>query len=104
MNTSTRNTLPALVGVFALSLSAGALADSGRWNDRDRDWGHDKHAYKHHQKHHSHHDRAGYVIIREAPVVYERRGYYERPYYGRTYYRPYYDEPSVSISFTVPLR
>ena len=104
MKASIRNTLTSLVSVIALTLSAGALADGGRWHDDDRDWGHEKHYDKHHYKHHPQHAGAGYVIIREAPVVYERRVYYERPYYGRTYYRPYYDEPSVSFSFTVPLR
>lgn len=96
------NSLAALFGAFALTLSAGVLADGGRWHDDDRGWGHDKHAYKHHHKHH--HTGPARVIIREAPVVYERRVYYERPYYERTYYRHYYDEPSVSFSFTVPLR
>ncbi|GEM_PF-5323332 len=100
------HSLTALAGAFALTLSTGALADGGRWHDGGRGWGHEKHAYKHHYKHHHKHHYAGptRVIIREAPVVYERRVYYERPYYERTYYRPYYDEPRVSFSFTVPLR
>lgn len=110
MKAQTRTLLMALAGAWALGTALPSLADHGR--------GWDRHEYRDHRPHwkeHRHHHHAygppvvvynppvvihrPPVVVYEPPVVYERR-----VYYGPTYYTPYYREPSLSFSFTVPLR
>lgn len=120
MKALARPLLIALSGAWALAAALPSQADHGRgweyrdghvWEYRDdRDHG----RARHWQAHRPH--RPGYgppviihrppvvvyrppVVVYDSPVVYERR-----VYHGPTYYTPCHHEPSVSFSFTLPLR
>lgn len=118
MKAYTRTLLFTLSGVAALATTFPAQADHGRgWESRDdRGWQYrdDRDRGRHWQEHRHHRPVYGPpvvihrppvvvyqppVVVYESPVVYERRFYH-----GPTYYTPYYREPSVSFSFTLPLR
>lgn len=112
MNALARTSLIALSAVWALAATLPAQADHGRgWEYRDdRDHGHGQH-WKEHRHHRPAYGpptviyRAPVVIYRPPVVVYESPVVYERRiYHGPTYYTPYHHEPSVSFSFTLPLR
>lgn len=105
MKALTRTLLVALAGALTLISAPPTLADRGRgWDSCD----YREHPHRPYWKAHKHHHpvygppvviHRPPVVIYEPPVVYERRFYY-----GPTYYTPYSREPSVSFSFTVPLR
>jgi len=103
--------MAALLGAFALTASAAALADNGRrdydrrWDDRGQGWGHQKHERWHHQ-HRYQPAPYGYVSIRSAPVYAPPAYYGDGYYYGAPAYYPRYSypvAPSFSFGMTVPL-
>jgi hypothetical protein len=111
MKALTRTLLIALSGVWALAAALPAQADPGRgWEHRDyRDHDRGRH-WRDHREHRPAYGppviihRAPVVVYRPPVVVYESPVVYERRvYYGPTAYTSC-REPSVSFSFSLPLR
>lgn len=112
MKALARTLLIALAGAWALGAALPAQADHGHgWKQREHcDLSRGRHWEEYWRPGPAHGAsavihrppvvvRRPAVVVYESPVVYERR-----VYYGPTHYTPYYREPSVSFSFTMPLR
>jgi len=85
-----RTILATVMGITALSVSAGAYA-----HDRDRHGRHQGHGWGQYKHHHHDHRRYSYKVIRERVVIHQPPPvYYER--------RAHYGPPAIVIGVDVP--